>query len=233
MRTTSRLSVLLALASLLVLLGESAAYAQRSYYGRGYGPPRGYYAPGYGGGYGFHQHDGFYMRLHVGFGYMSASETYGGATDDYTGGGASYGAALGGAILPNLIVYGEVFGTTIVNAEYGIDGVTQGYSGTDLSLLGFGPGIAYYFIPVNLYLSGTLTLSQVSFSDTDTADSLGDTNLGLGVSFMVGKEWWVSSDWGIGVAGRFHFASMGDTVGVYDTRLRTSVLSLLFSASYN
>jgi hypothetical protein len=50
---------------------------------------------------------------------------------------------------------------------------------------------------------------------------------------MVGKEWWVSSDWGIGVAGRFHFASMGDTVGVYDTRLRTSVLSLLFSASYN
>ena len=231
MRIVARLTVLLGLATLLVVLGESAAFAQRPYYGRGYGPAPGYYAPGYGGGYGYHQHDGFYVRLDAGFGYMSASETYGGATDNYTGGGVTYGAAFGGVVMPGLVVYGEFLGTSIVNATYGYNGVPQDLSGLDLNLVGFGPGVAYYFEPFNFYLSGTLTFTQVSFSDTNTATPLSDTNLGFGVSLMVGKEWWVSRDWGLGLAAQFHFASMDHPdVGA---RLQASVFSLLFSATYN
>ena len=233
MRNPIKLSVVLGLASLVMVLGESAAYAQRPYYGRGYGPPPGYYGPAYVGGYGFHQHDGFYMRVNVGFGYLSASETYNGLTDNYSGAGVSYGAAFGGAVVPNLIVYGEVLGTTIVNADYSQGGVAQGSSLTDLSLFGVGPGLAYYFEPINLYLSGTLTFTRVSFSDTGSGVSLGDTNWGVGVSLMLGKEWWVSRDWGLGIAGQFHLASMGDTVQGYDTRLQTFVFSVLFTATYN
>jgi len=232
MRIGPKLLFLLGVASAVVLFGESAAFAQRPYYGRGYGPPPGYYpAPAYGSWYGYHQHDGFYMRIYAGLGYLSASATYAGVTETYSGLGATYGAAFGGTIAPNLILYGEFLGTSVTNADLSYGGVTQTYSGTDLTLVGFGPGIAYYVEPVNLYLSGTLTFTQVSFSDTYSGYPVGDTNLGIGLSLMVGKEWWVTRDWGVGIAGQIHVASMGDPS--YDSRLRAAAFSMLFSATYN
>jgi hypothetical protein len=232
MRYVTKLLFLLGLTSAIVLLGESAALAQRPYYGRGYGPQPGYApAPAYGSWYGGHQHDGFYMRITAGLGYFSASESYGGTRYTYSGLGETLCAAFGGAIAPNLILYGELLGTSVTNASLSANGVTQGYSDTDLTLAGFGPGIAYYIEPVNLYLSGTLTFTQVSFSNTYSGYPAGDSNLGIGLSLMVGKEWWVSRDWGIGIAGQLHVASMGDPG--YDTRLQATAFSVLFSATYN
>jgi hypothetical protein len=235
MRIHSKLVFLLGIASAIVLLGESAAFAQRPYYGRGYGPQPGYYpAPAYGSWYGYHQHDGFFMRVTAGLGYFSASESYGGATYTYSGLGESLSAAFGGTIAPNLILYGELLGTSVSNASLSYGGATQPYSGTDVTLFGFGPGLAYYVEPVNLYLSGTLTFTQVSFTDTYSGYPSGDSNLGIGLSFMVGKEWWVTRDWGIGIAGQVHVATMSDTPAPgYDTRLRAAALSMLFSATYN
>ena len=230
MRSCPKLIFMLGVASLLVLLGESAAFAQRPYYGRGYGPQPGY-APAYGSGYGSHQHDGFYMRLFVGPGYLSTSETYLGETGTYSGVGVTYGAAFGGTIAPNLILYGEFLGTTITNASVSYGGTRPDYSGMDLTLFGFGPGVAYYIEPVNLYLSGTLTFTEISFSDTNTAAPVDSTNLGIGLSFMVGKEWWVARDWGIGIAGQIHIATMHDPG--YNARMRASAFSILFSATYN
>jgi len=48
---------------------------------------------------------------------------------------------------------------------------------------------------------------------------------------MCGKEWWITRDWGIGIAGQLYWANMRDTL--YDTRLNGLVASLLFSATYN
>jgi len=219
-------------ASGALLLGESAAFAQRPYYGRGYGPQPGYGpAPAYGSWYGYHQHDGFYMRVYAGLGYFTASETYSGATDTYSGLGATYGAAFGGAIAPNLILYGEVLGTTVTDATASYGGGAPDFSGLDLTLFGFGPGVAYYIEPVNLYLSGTLTFTEISFSDTNTAQPLDNTNLGIGFSFMVGKEWWVSADWGVGVAAEFLVGTAKDRY--FDARWTSKGLGLVFSASYN
>jgi hypothetical protein len=235
MRVCSKLLFLLGVACVALLLGESAALAQRPYYGRAYGPPPGSYpAPGYGAWYGNHQHDGFYLRFVAGIGYFSASESYGGADYTFSGLGETAGLAIGGAVAPNLILYGELLGTSVTNASVSYGGSTQPYSGMDLTQFGFGPGLAYYIEPVNLYLSGTLTFTQVSFSNTYSGYPAGDSNLGVGLSFMVGKEWWVTRDWGFGIAGQLHVATMRDTPtpGV-DTRLRTAGFSLLFSATYN
>ena len=228
MRTCPRIILMVGVASLFLALGESQSFAQRPYYNRGYGPQPSYAPAAYGWN---HQHDGFYLRAYAGLGYFSASETYGGATDTYSGIGATYGAAFGGTIARNLILYGELLGTTVTNATLSYGGGTPDYSGVDLTMFGIGPGVAYYVEPINLYLSGTLTFTQISFSDTNTAQPLDSTNLGVGLSFMVGKEWWVSPDWGIGIAGQVHIASMEDPT--VRARMRASVISLLFSATYN
>lgn len=228
---------LLAVAGAALLLGEATASAQ-PYYGPAYGPPPSYRAaPRYAApytGYGYHTHDGFFLRLNAGFGYLTASEDYGGGDEvTYSGMGGSYGVALGGALAPNLILYGEMLGTTVVNADYRDTGGVVGLSGYDVTMFGFGPGIAYYLQPANVYFSGTLAISKVSFSftDVDYDDSAGETDFGIGLSFMCGKEWWITRDWGIGIAGRLHWANMRDTL--LDTRINSLAASLLFSATYN
>ena len=200
----------------------------------------------YGSGQGAHTHDGFYLRIHAGLGYLRASESYDiGTTDSYSGFGPTLNAALGRAIVGNLILYGEFVLTTVSGAAWTQNGGSPpGRDSTrDLTLFGFGPGIAYYFAPINLYVSGTLTFAKLWFLDDNNTDSPPppDTEFGIGGSFTVGKEWWVSRDWGIGVAGQFDYASLrhhfqqerDHYYAVFDPRMQVMTFSLLFSATYN
>jgi hypothetical protein len=205
------------------------AYPPPGYaYPPGYGPPPGYspqaelIPPGY------HVHNGFYMRLALGGGGASAS----GAGEKYSGSSLVIGAAFGGAITPSLILYGEIFGHTVPGASYETGGVSSSSGGRDLDIFGGGPGVAYYFMPLNLYLSGTFLLQQVRLSDpNDSNRSVDLTKTGFGFSLMVGKEWWVSADWGVGVAAEFLVGTAKDRY--FDARWTSKGLGLVFSASYN
>ena len=105
MRHVFQSLVLLAVAGGTLLLGEASAAAQ-TYYGPAYGPPPGYRAaPRYAApsGYGYQTHDGFLLRVNVGFGYLTASEDYGGGDKvTYSGMGGSYGVAVGRDSEPRL-----------------------------------------------------------------------------------------------------------------------------------
>jgi hypothetical protein len=240
MRPYHRLLFSFVLASGALLVGEAAALAQQPYYGPApaYGPPppapayapqprRYSSAPHY-----FAAHDGLFLRLAGGLGYLSASENVSGGSLNYSGVGFTLSGALGGAIAPNLILYGEILGTSVVNAEQSYAGVSQGLSGLDVVMYGFGPGIAYYIEPVNVYLSATLTFSKISFSDTYSDYYLTtDTNLGLGGSFSVGKEWWIAQRLGLGIAGQLHVASMTDPY--YNAHMTATALSVLCSLTFN
>jgi hypothetical protein len=85
-------------------------------------------------------------------------------------------------------------------------------------------------MPLNLYLSGSLLLQQILLDKSYSDGSDGQLATGLGLSFMVGKEWWVSSDWGLGVAAQLFVASARDQSG---TTWNTGTLAILFSATWN
>jgi hypothetical protein len=93
----------------------------------------------------------------------------------------------------------------------------------------FGAGLTYFFMPVNMYLSGTVGAGSLSFSGTDL-DGL-ETDSGLALNFVLGKEWWVSNRWGLGLAGAFDYHSAPDK-NVSEDWTGTS-FSLLFSATFN
>ena len=213
----------------------------------GYAPPPGYYPPpGYAppGAYypqqvlgpppGHHLHDGFYMRLTMGLGYLSAKYSQGGQDATISGGGMAMAFAFGGSVTPNLVIYGEFMGTVAMDPtlEYG---GTSRHLGFDVNLFGIGPGVAYYLEPMNMYFSGTLAFSQVTASSSNSSDSSNDTadvtEMGMGASFMVGKEWWVSHDWGLGIAGMLHLASM--KMKNVDSTMTATAFSVVFSATYN
>lgn len=208
----------------------------------GYGPPPGGYPPPrYRYGYGRpvvympapHAHDGFYLNLHLGGGFTSISSSYAGDKYTFSGGSVSFGFAAGGVIAPNLILFGTFYLNTIQDPTFTRDGIDQGSGGgTTANLFGLGIGVAYYLMPVNVYFSAALSASWLELDDSNSNDTLFQTNTGVGFQGMVGKEWWITQDWGIGVAGELTLATMKDS-DYSDARWNGGSFSIVFSATYN
>jgi hypothetical protein len=171
------------------------------------------------------------MRLQFGGGYLTTSESTGGSTLKVSGGAGSFGMAVGGAVIENLIIYGEFTGMFVSDPSVSYRGNSATASGTTMTLSAFGPGVAYYIEPFNMYLSGTMLFAKLSMSNSDSNDNFASSDLGFGAHFNVGKEWWVSTNWGLGAAFQFQFASMKDK-GV-DDRITALGFAALFSATYN
>jgi len=207
-----------------------------------YYPPPGYYPPPAttsppppppGPPPGHHQHDGLYMRLGFGLGYLRASDGRLGTTETISGAGVGMDFALGAAVARNLLIFGNLTMTSATDPTRTYAGTSQTLTSSELSLWGIGPGVAYYLERLNLYFSGTVSLSNVSLSDTSMNSTGGGdlTDFGFGAGLMVGKEWWVSSNWGLGAAALARFASMA--MKDYDARMTATGISLLFSATFN
>ena len=130
------------------------AYPPAGYYPPpGYMPPPGYYPPpGYPspGAYyppppsgpppGHHEHDGFYMRLCMGLGYLHTSDSYQGQTETVSGPGVGMDMAFGAAVARNLLVFGDLSITMASEPTWKYAGTSDTLTNTTLTLLGMGPG---------------------------------------------------------------------------------------------
>ena len=187
---------------------------------------------------GFHEHDGFYVRAAIGPSVLHASWKEGAYDWSVTGTGFAIGVALGGSVLPNLVVYAELTRSVAIAPTRKINDASTPLNNYDVDLAGFGPGATYYLVPANLYFSGTIAFSKLTSGYNGPSGSEGSgtdleifTNTGIGATLMVGKEWWVSANWGLGIAGIAYVASMKITNE--DSRVTAEALSLVLSATYN
>lgn len=196
-------------------------------------PPPGYPPPGYSAYAqtppGYHTHDGFFLRLNLGFGGTAMKTEVGPDELTISGTGAHLSIALGGALAPNLILYGALLINTASDPTFESNGVELQSRDVTAGVVGIGPGIAYYFGQSNFFLSSTLALSQISIQEDDR--EVANSELGIGVELMMGKEWWVSANWGLGVSAQLNVATIKheDT----DNRWNTLAASLNFSATFN
>jgi hypothetical protein len=189
-------------------------------------PPAGSaYAPALPPGY--HTHDGLYVRAFLGVnGTLLSSDT----DIDVSGAGGTFGLAVGYAVTKNLILYAEIFDDIAVDPTITVGMTDAGTLNASAGVLGVGAGAAYYFMPINLYVSATLAASWITVQQGDT--ELASSDLGFGVSLMVGKEWWVWDDLGIGAALQIYGGSMKDQ-GSDAARWAAAAAALVFSATYN
>lgn len=196
-----------------------------------------------------YQRDRIDFRLYAGLAYLIDQQWYTTNPRHYLGSqrrhhtqhgfGVGHGASLGTAIVPNLIMYGAIVGSTISHPTT-INNVDSASVPNYVHQVAFGVGVAYFFESRHFYLSGTLTFPRVWFDYASTSQSgyYGEkTDLGVGVSLMVGREWWVSDAWAIGVAAQAHLATMGcpvpDPSSDVDMRLYSGTFALLLSAGHN
>lgn len=152
----------------------------------------------------------------------------------FSGFGLTGSIAVGGSLTENLMLHGDLFFASMVDAEVdgGIyDGAARefgyGYDG-DVSYLAPGIGMTYFFMPSNLYISAAVGLANAVWERSDGERQA--SRLGVALNLLFGKEWWVDPQWGIGAALQAMLMRAGD----YHYRdVRALTLALLFSATYN
>jgi tetratricopeptide (TPR) repeat protein len=176
---------------------------------------------------GQHRHDGFFLRVQLGFGFTSVTSE---RTDTQVSGGSGHFAlAAGAALAGKLALFAELGGGSVTEPRVKIGDQSTPFQG-ELTVVTFGVGAAYYFMPINIYLSGTIGGSQVTMK---VQDRMFESKTGFGVTLSAGKEWWVSKDLGLGAAVQLHSSAVKEKVPLNPDTLTPAWISLAFSGTYN
>ncbi len=180
---------------------------------------------------GHHQHDGLFLRFQLGFGALRSSAPGLGLS----GSAGSFAFGLGYSLTDNLVLFGEIYNDLNASPTVKLNNVSIETSGTVThSLIGYGAGLAWYVNSLNAYLSvsGGVGQVEVDFTDNTGAVRKLTTQNGPMVRVSLGKEWWVSTNWGIGASVNFEAGSQKDT-GPSPVTFKTTAFALALSATYN
>lgn len=191
-----------------------------------------------------HTHDGFFLNLQTGLGYYGQDSKY--ASDDFieiNTFAANFSIKLGGAPTPYVTLYG------ICAVSSGTDSVQ--ISALDETTLTLGqaflaPGILLFPFregPLdNLHLGVAAGLA-VDFLQSDDYDirildgngnlawTDGFSTVGFGLQMEVGKEWWISDNWSMGVAAVYRFSAGESDEDPFEIRSRTIQIQFTVSRS--
>lgn len=177
-------------------------------------------------------HDGLFLRMAAGpswFGHRLAS---GADKLDYSGFGADMEVALGAVVRPNLAIHGTLFawGTK----DPALDATVSGVSGSATAkgygaMSAAGVGVTYFFVPANVYLSGSVGSGSFIFNP-DSGPNW-ETSRGFALELAAGKEWWTGDSWGIGVGAGYIFSSLPDKTLAPDWS--SHAFSVRFSATFD
>jgi hypothetical protein len=165
-----------------------------------------------------YRHRGFHFHLESGGGYFYSGNETGSAS----GLNIPVALSLGGAIVENLILSAELWGGVVLGPNGPIESPS-------IATAALGVNLTYYFMPANVYLSATPSIVAVASTGTGCvaprfdSGSLFVCSVGhhpgdpyqvsiakFGMRTAIGKEWWISKHWAIGLALQFSFTLAGE-----------------------
>jgi len=196
-------------------------------------------------GPGAHKHEGFFLRLNVGFGaggarYRERVDGTQVSNVKTRGLEGAFELSIGGAVIENLIVHGSVMFVSM-SSHKTVDGVEDSsYDELSTSMYLVGGGVTYYLMPTNIYLTlmlglGGMVERRAYDPRNDEWDVEIDSDAGFATAFGIGKEWWVGrrGEWAIGAAllGGIFVAPM--QIDGLSSTLRGHSVSMTFSTTFN
>lgn len=202
---------------------------------------------------GARRHDGFYVHLGLGAGYFNVSQEESAAVyalerlEGSITGLAQLGEILvGGTVGRGIVLGGGAWGANAFAPTYDGDGIdvpsgrpSGGTEDLELSSLSIiGPFVAWYFDPADgLYASLGLGFAVVAtggmrqFSERHAVSSSDST--GFGAVTSLGYEWWIGSQWSLGLAARLQLATSSQEKGADHTTHTTVIPGLLGTVTYH
>ncbi len=177
-----------------------------------------------------HRHLGFYFRPDLGPGYMAVQWAVGGGSVTWSGPAGFFGLHIGGAIDENVILGIHLWDGVIQDPTLSGGGQSVRAVGASLTLVGIGPELTWYVMPANVYVSASVAPTRLTVNINGTQ---GASEVGVGGRLGIGKEWWVSSHWGVGLVGHASLSWNRDQPGPVPSTFKTWALGLAVSATYN
>ncbi len=184
-----------------------------------------------------HRHTGFHVHGELGLAFMGASASSLGSTLEAAGVSTVASLRVGGAVVENLIIAGELWTVRAPSTNWRLDGEAVTPRGdVSATLSGIGFNVTYYLMPANVFFSVTPSVGVLAFDNTDERTGA-RTKTGFSARAAIGKEWWVARQFGIGVAANGFLGINGDE-GETDTARSTFNWTTLgagasFTGSYN
>jgi hypothetical protein len=193
------------------------------------------------------EHDGFMLRLTAGLGFggmstdqgpgepLSRAERVRGVEFSLTGVAGAFAFDVGGSPIHNLVIHGRFSFLSLTSPTLSVNDQELGdIDDASVSMLLFAPAVTYYFMPVNIYLTGAagFALAGITYDDGDRRES-GATDLGWGINLDAGIEFWLGQAWAIGPALRLLYISVPDDDNTDDPPIWNGLgLTALFSATF-
>ncbi len=174
------------------------------------------------------EHAGLHFQGDIGAGGSQSTASQSGIDAKYSGPAGLFSVALGGAVAPNLILGGQLWASSVADVRFTLEGHSETLTDVTYDVYGFGAMLKYYFMPANVYIAATPSVAQLSLHNDQSSD---ETKWGPALRLAVGKEWYVSRHWGLGLAGVLHLASNKPEGG--GPTWSTVGGGVVFSASYN
>ena len=180
-----------------------------------------------------HRHDGFYLQMTVGAGYLSSSADFGAIHSRIYGGALAGSLWMGGSVMPGFALGGGLIGDIAFAPSQKLSGggmSSTTRAGTDQALQLQMIGLVTDIYPnpkQGLHFQAMLGYAVLSVSNNgDTGDV---SPSGVGVLGGVGYDFWISEEWSMGVLGRVAYAA----AKLNDQANPTIAPALLASFTYN
>ena len=185
---------------------------------------------------GFHQHKGLYLSMSVGPLFGSVTDDLGTYTMDMSGTGAQFDFKIGGAIKENLILHATLISNSLLGPTIKISGNSSTKASDNIAVgeAMLGGGLTYYIMPSNIFLSGTLGLGNFSIIDTNDNNNNVSTQRGFSMQLKIGKEWWISKKWGLGISLTYGKTNLTNkpSGGIVE-KLDSNRFGILFNSTFN
>jgi len=151
-------------------------------------------------------HDGFYLSIEAGLGYLSASAESAFGDESISSSTFSSALLLGGTVGPVAIGGGFTYDYGF-SPSYEVNGQEVEAEDVTMSLIGIGAFADYYVDPTGgLHFLGFLGWGGLERSYQ--GDSGGSDPTGMLVTLGGGYDWWMSDEWSIGPLARFTYAPL-------------------------
>lgn len=183
----------------------------------------------------FKKHKGFYLSMSAGPNIARISdEVVGDFNFEFSGVGFVFDFKIGGVVKENIILHASWVTTYMSGPKIKSDG--ESVKTNNSLTIGegmLGGGLTYYFMPVNLFLSGTLGFGNFTIVDADNDYSV-SSDRGFSMQLKIGKEWWVSKRWGLGVSLTYGKTKLSNEPGGgVEELLNSNNFGILFNATLN
>ena len=180
-------------------------------------------------------HDGFYLRLSLGFGAGSATQDYSSSEIKYSGTAMMFDIMIGGSPMPGFVLGGALVSHRIMSPSIKLNGTDMGSADSDASLdmSTIGLFTAVYPDPSSGFNVHALVGYGVISASNGNARTT-DNPAGLSLMGGVGYDFWVSEQWSLGPDVRVAYAKTSYTEGDgIEDKISMFVPTVSFTATYH